>query len=128
MVDFHLAAEKALNGDLAPGIDTAPVVRLVRIEFLPQAQAHAVFEELEADASEDELAAERAAARTTTVKSFTRKRPSRRPFPDYLPRERVVIPAPEVCACCGSNRLAKLGEDVTETLEVIPRRWDSERA
>jgi transposase len=25
--------------------------------------------------------------------------------------------------CCGSTRLAKLGEDVTETLEVIPRQW-----
>jgi len=24
---------------------------------------------------------------------------------------------------CGSDRLAKLGEDVTETLEAIPRRW-----
>ncbi len=27
------------------------------------------------------------------------------------------------CACCGSERLSKIGEDVTETLEVIPRRW-----
>ena len=27
------------------------------------------------------------------------------------------------CACCGSSRLAKLGEDVTETLEVVPRQW-----
>ncbi len=81
------------------------------------------LEELEASASEDELAAEQAAARTSTVKSFTRKRPSRKPFPDHLPRERVVIPAPEVCACCGSDRLSKLGEDITETLEVIPRQW-----
>jgi transposase len=81
------------------------------------------LEELEASASEDELAAEQAAAQTSTVKSFTRKRPSRKPFPDYLPRERVVIPAPEICACCGSDRLSKLGEDVTETLEVIPRQW-----
>ena len=81
------------------------------------------LEELEASASEDELAAEQAAAQTSTVKSFTRKRPSRKPFPDHLPRERVVIPAPEVCACCGSDRLSKLGEDITETLEVIPRQW-----
>lgn len=34
-----------------------------------------------------------------------------------------MIAAPESCACCGSNRLPKLGEDVTETLEVIPRQW-----
>jgi len=81
------------------------------------------LEELEASASEDELAAERAAARTSTVTSFTRKKPSRKPFPHHLPRERVVIPAPAVCSCCGSDRLSKLGEDVTETLEVIPRQW-----
>jgi transposase len=81
------------------------------------------LEELEAAATEDELAAEKAAARTQTVQSFRRKRPSRKPFPDHLPRERVVIPAPESCPCCGSSRLSKLDEDITETLEVIPRQW-----
>src|SRR5436189_2332025 len=81
------------------------------------------LEDLEAAATEDELAAEKAAARTQTVKSFERKRPSRKPFPDHLPRERVVIAAPESCPCCGSTKLSKLGEDVTETLEVIPRQW-----
>src|SRR3974377_1822325 len=81
------------------------------------------LEDLEAAATEDELAAERAAARTQTVQSFQRKRPSRKPFPDHLPRERVVIAAPESCPCCGSSKLSKLGEDITETLEVIPRQW-----
>ena len=81
------------------------------------------LEELEAAATEDELAAEKAAARTQTVQSFQRKRPARKPFPDHLPRERVVISAPESCPCCGSKKLSKLGEDVTETLEVIPRQW-----
>src|SRR5580693_2492187 len=79
--------------------------------------------ELEASATEDELAAERAAARSTNVASFTRKRPSRKLFPAHLPRERVVVPGPTVCLCCGSPRLRKLGEDITETLEVIPRQW-----
>ena len=81
------------------------------------------LEELEAAATEDELAAEKAAARTQKVQSFQRKRPSRKPFPEHLPRERVVIAAPEACPCCGSAKLSKLGEDITETLEVIPRRW-----
>jgi transposase len=81
------------------------------------------LEDLEAAATEDELAAEKAAARTQTVKSFERKRPARKPFPDHLPRERVVIAAPESCPCCGSAKLSKLGEDITETLEVIPRQW-----
>ena len=80
--------------------------------------------DLEADATEDELAAERAAVHAATpVKAFERKRPSRKPFPDHLPRERVVVPVPESCPCCGSDRLSKLGEDITETLEIIPRQW-----
>jgi transposase len=81
------------------------------------------LEDLQANASEDELAAEQAAARTTAVQAFTRKKPSRQPFPAHLPRERVVLPTPESCAACGSDRLSRLGEDVTETLEVIPRQW-----
>lgn len=71
------------------------------------------FEELESSATEDEIAAEQAAARTTNVAPFTRKRPSRQPFPAHLPRERVVEPAPAACLCCGGARLRKLGEDIT---------------
>lgn len=82
-----------------------------------------LFEELEASATEDELAAEIAAARTTTVMGFTRKRAERNTFPDHLPRERVVIAPPAACDCCGGTRLRKLGEDVTRTLETIPRSW-----
>jgi transposase len=79
------------------------------------------LEELEATTSEDELAAERAAAKTTAVETFSRRKPVRKPFP--LPRERVVVPAPTSCPCCGSDKLCKLGETVTETLESIPRQW-----
>ena len=81
------------------------------------------LEELEASASEDELAAEIAVAKTTKVSPFERRRPSRKPFPEHLPRERVVIEGPCACAACGGTRLSKLGEDVTETLEVVPRQW-----
>ena len=84
------------------------------------------LEELETAATEDELAAEQAAASagdTIPVRPFTRKKPSRKPFPAYLPRERVIVPGPTACLCCGGGRLRKLGEDVTETLESIPRQW-----
>jgi transposase len=81
------------------------------------------FEELEASATEDELAAEIAVAKVTTVAGFTRKRPERNTFPEHLPRERVVVAPPTACDCCGGKRLRKLGEDVTKTLESIPRRW-----
>jgi transposase len=72
------------------------------------------LEELEAETSETAVAAEEKAA-GAAVKSFAR-RPVRAPLPAHLPRERVVIPAPCACPACG-GRLAKLGEDITETLE-----------
>src|SRR3954470_10896177 len=81
------------------------------------------LEELVTGATEDELAAAAAAAKAQTVRAFTRKRPVRKPFPDDIERERVVVEAPTICGCCGSARLSKLGEDVTETLEEIPRRF-----
>jgi transposase len=83
------------------------------------------FEEMQASATEDELAAEIAVAKTTEVAGFTRKRAERNSFPEHLPRERVVIDPPTACACCGGSRLRKLGEDVTRTLETIPRsgKW-----
>ena len=86
------------------------------------------LEELEANVSEDDLAAEEAAvcadaAGVSNVKSYERKKPVKKPFPRDLPRERVVVPGPSCCACCGGTRLAKLGEDITETLEVVPRQW-----
>ena len=82
------------------------------------------LEELEAAATEDALAAEQAASGTdATVCAFTRRKPMRKAFPAHLPRERVVIEAPTSCSCCGSDRIVKMGEDITETLEVIPRQW-----
>ena len=81
------------------------------------------LEELVTTASEDELAAQAAAAKAQNVRAFTRKRPVRKPWPDDIEHERVVIEAPTSCACCGGSRLAKIGEDVTKTLEEIPRRF-----
>ncbi len=50
------------------------------------------------------------------------RKPARRPLPPKLPRERVVHPASAACPCCG-GRLRKLGEDITETLELVPATW-----
>ena len=81
--------------------------------------------DLEADAAQAAAAAQMAAAATSekiTVASFERRRPARRPLPEHLPRERIVYLAPSACPCCGGT-LRKIGEDVTETLELIPRQW-----
>src|SRR5437764_169163 len=82
--------------------------------------------ELEADAAQ---AATRAgqtaiagASDKVEVRSFQRRKPARRPLPEHLPRERIVYPAASACPCCGGV-LRKLGEDVTETLELVPRQW-----
>jgi transposase len=80
------------------------------------------LEELEAGAAEDAATVPPPNADSTNVHAFTRRKPARGPLPAHLPRERVVLPGPTACPCCGGV-LAKLGETVTETLEVIPRQW-----
>ncbi|MGD9884792.1 MAG: IS66 family transposase [Reyranella sp.] len=78
--------------------------------------------ELEEDQAQSKTTAEIAAPQTQTVRSFERRKPARRPLPEHLPRERVVYPAPTACPCCG-GALHKLGEDITESLELVPRQW-----
>ena len=58
-------------------------------------QLELALDELTASATEDELASGKAVAKTTEVKGFVRRKPSRKPFPDHLPRERVVVPGPD---------------------------------
>jgi transposase len=78
------------------------------------------LEELAAAAGEDEA---KAAAARVQVQGFTRRQATRRNFPADLPRRRIVHPAPTSCSCCGGTKLSKIGEDVTETLDVVPRQW-----
>jgi transposase len=76
------------------------------------------LEELAAAAGEDE-----AKAAGVQVQGFTRRKATRRNFPEHLPHRRIVHPAPTSCPCCGGRKLSKIGEDVTETLDVVPRQW-----
>jgi len=80
--------------------------------------------ELEETVAEDEAATEHTSAgNATVVGTHVRQRPARRPLPAHLPRQRVVVPPPTACPCCGGRRLVKVGEAVTETLDVVPRHW-----
>ena len=81
------------------------------------------LEELVATPAEDTAKAELALKCEATIPAPARRHPVRKPLPEHLPRERVIAPGPTACFCCGSSKLAKLGEDVTETLEVVPRQW-----
>ena len=106
------------------------IAKLRREQFGHSAERHArlieqlemQLEDLETDLGQDRAKTDAAVAKTT-VAAFQRRRPARKPFPEHLPRERVVIESPASCTCCGSARIVKMGEDITETLEVIPRQW-----
>ena len=78
------------------------------------------LEELVAAKGEEEARAETAGIQ---VEGFMRSKARRREFPEDLPRRRVVHPAPRSCPCCGGVKLSKIGEDITETLDVVPRQW-----
>ena len=103
------------------------IKKLRHEQFGQSSERGALLDQLElqlADLEEDAAQAEAAAAaETITVPSFERRKPARRPLPAHLPRERIVYPAPSACPCCGDDRLRKIGEDVTETLELVPRQW-----
>jgi transposase len=108
------------------------IAKLRHEQYGQSSERHALIEQLELElaeaeetAAESETTAELAAARekTVVVRPFQRRKPARRPLPAHLSRERVVEPAPASCPCCGGTNLRKIGEDVTETLEAVPRQW-----
>ena len=80
------------------------------------AQMELELEELEANATEDELEAEMAAAETTEVKAFTRRKPSKKPFPEHLPRERVVSQTQRLAIAAGRQSSRNLAR-------TSPRHW-----
>jgi transposase len=92
---------------------------LVKLEAVMEA-AYAMelqLEELAAAAGEDDAKSE-----SVRVQGFTRFKGTRRNFPNHLLRRRVVHPAQTSCPCCGRTKLSKIGEDITETLDVVPRQ------
>src|SRR5262249_44201465 len=107
------------------------IAKLRHLKFGQSSERGAILEQLELQLSELEenvsqakAEAELAAAKDKImVASFERHKPARRPLPEHLPRERLVYPGPASCLCCGGVVLRKLGEDVTETLELVPRQW-----
>jgi len=57
------------------------------------------------------------------VKSHKRKKPGRKPIPDNIPREEVIIDIPEeekTCAC--GAKLVRIGEEVSEKLDYVPAK------
>lgn len=57
------------------------------------------------------------------ISGHTRRKPGRRPLPEHLPRIEVIHDIPEaekVCAC--GCALFRIGEEVSEQLDVVPAR------
>jgi transposase len=131
VAEAKAAAAESMAKSRAPEIEQLKyqIARLRHDQYGQSSERSAVLEQLEfklsvleEDASEAEAAAQLAAERAKIpVASHARRHPARRPLPAHLPRERVVYPSPSACPCCGGV-LHKLGEDVTETLEMIPRQ------
>ncbi len=65
---------------------------------------------------------------STTVKSHTRQKPGKKPFPAELPRVDIVYDLDEsdkICGCGAS--LTRIGEKTSERLDIIPPRFRIER-
>jgi transposase len=115
------------------------IAKLQHQRFGPSAERARLIDQLELqlgelveltaqDATADEIAAQlkvnaQGGQQQRTTTTSQRRKPARRPLPANLPRERRVQPAPKTCECCGSGRLRKMGEDVSETLERVPAHW-----
>ena len=74
-------------------------------------------EEVQADAENQSKAL------SVEIKSHKRGKPKRKPLPDDLPREEVIIDLPEDQRVCGEGHVLKeIGEEVSEKLDVEPMK------
>jgi transposase len=53
-------------------------------------------------------------------KDKEKKKPRRQKTPDSIPREDIIVEAPEKCSECGGDTLRQIGEDTSEVLEYSP--------
>jgi transposase len=83
------------------------------------------LDQLELTLEEAELAAATDAIDAGDVEAATNARkeqPKRKPLPEHLPRDEVVLSPGDRCGACGGT-LKQLGDDVTEELEYVPGRF-----
>jgi transposase len=78
--------------------------------------------ELAIETLEEDQAEQLAATAPAVAAIIENAKPARRPLPDHLPRDDVILVAPCACPGCGGP-LRKIGTDVTETLEHVPGRF-----
>lgn len=79
-------------------------------------------EEIEAAAAEQKNEANSSDTEAGETNKPTKRKHSRKPLPNHLERQNVVLSPGEECSDCGGD-LRQIGEDVTEELEYIPGRF-----
>lgn len=91
------------------------------------AQLELKLEELESDEAQGEPAVVPEPS-PDAGSAEAREQKRRRQLPEHLPRTtKTHEPVSPTCGTCGSDRLRKVGEDVTEVLEYIPGRFEVTR-
>jgi transposase len=85
-------------------------------------QLELLLGELEEGVAESTVRAEQTNKQSGKPQTRRKRTPhGRKPLPEHLPRERVVIDPPQpACPSCGGTVLRKVGEAVTEVLEYVP--------
>ncbi|EMO72197.1 putative helix-turn-helix domain of transposase IS66 [Leptospira santarosai str. 200702252] len=81
-----------------------------------------LFNEIESSLQEDSPEPEEESL-FTPVKSHTRKKTGRKPFPDYFPRIEMLHDISEIdktCSC--GHTLSRIGEEKSEKLDIIPAK------
>jgi hypothetical protein len=93
-----------------------------RAETLPPDQLELALEDVEQVQAEGEAQAETTAPEKRTERTRAR-RANRGALPAHLPRiETIVDIEDKTCPCC-QRQLHKIGEDVSERLDVIPAQF-----
>ena len=118
-----LAAERVENERLRKIIRELQRHRFGRrAESLPLDQLQLGLEEAEQAEAADEAVTEATAASLRAVR-VAKRRANRGALPAHLPRiETVVDIADDSCPCC-SGPLHRIGEDVSERLDVVPAQF-----
>ena len=81
-----------------------------------------ILDQLELALVEAEAAVEHGDCEPPSTETAAKQQPTRKPLPDHLPREDVVLSPGETCEQCG-GALRHLVEDVSEMLEYVPGRF-----
>ena len=78
------------------------------------------LEDLEETQAERQADADDKAQKAGAPKRPPRKASIRKPLPEHLPREIVVLEPDAPCACCEPGKRVKIGEDISEVLDKAP--------